>query len=57
MKSRAYHDDAKHECELELLQDGWDLGEEAGPLGFLCCGAPTHVNAEHMASNGLEDVD
>ena len=45
------------EGALELCQDLGHLLEEGGVLGLLGGGAPAHVDADHMADDGLADVE
>lgn len=42
---------------FELAKDGRDLIEERGFGLLFCGGAPRHVGAEHVRSNGLANVD
>ena len=51
------HDDAKDKGELELGQDLGHLFKERRVLGLLARRAPRHVDAEHVARDGLADVD
>jgi len=54
-----HHDDpasAKRHAELEPFQDLWHLDEEGRVFTFFGSSAPAHVNLEHMAQQGLRDV-
>lgn len=55
--SGAHHKDAEDEGKLKLLQNSRNLSEERCAFRFLSRGAPSHVDAEHVACDGLEDVD
>lgn len=48
--------EAEEQGPLELLQNLGHLLEEGGVLGLLGGGAPGHVDAEHVADDGLGDV-
>jgi hypothetical protein len=50
------HDQAEDEGELEAAEDGGDLVEEGRTRCFLGCGAPTHIDGQHVRGDGLEDV-
>lgn len=42
---------------LERLKDFRDLDEEVGEFDFFRCGAPGHVDAEHVAEKCLRDME
>ena len=51
------HDEAKDKGEFELAQDLRHLFEKGRVLGLLARRAPRHVDAEHVAGDGLANVD
>ena len=52
-----HHGDTPDKRHLEFLDDGRNLLEEGCVGRFFGSGAPSHVDAEQMAQDGLRDVD